>query len=73
MAKNMIGEAKITLKATLVTDPTKNTLVSVKKGDTIRNLQVIIGESMKIKYPDVFESLDGVRAFNITLEKDKNR
>lgn len=71
MAKNMIGEAKITLKATLVTDPTKNTLVCVKIGDTMRNLQVIIGESMKLHFPDTFEALDGVRAFNISLDKEK--
>ena len=28
---------------------------------------------MKTHFPDEFESLDGVRAFNITLEKDKMR
>ena len=28
---------------------------------------------MKTSYPDVFQSLDGVRAFNITLERDKMR
>ena len=73
MTKNMSREAKITLKATLVTDPSKNIIVSVKVGDSLRNLQVIIGENMKTHYPDVFESLDGVRAFNITMKKDKFR
>lgn len=61
------------LKATLVTDPQKNVLITVKKGDKLGNLQVLIGEKMKTSYPDVFESLDGVRAFNITMEKDKLR
>ena len=70
MNNNMNGEAKITLKATLVTDPSKNIIVSIGVGDSLRNLQVIIGESMKTHYPDVFESLDGVRAFNITMKKD---
>ena len=69
----MSGESKITLKATLVTDPTKNIIVSIAVGDSMRNLQVIIGESMKTHYPDVFEQLDGVRAFNITMKKDKFR
>ena len=71
MSKNVVNEAMITLKATLVTDPHKNILVAIKIGDTLRNLQVLIGEQMKTSYPDFFESLDGVRAFNITLEKDK--
>ena len=61
----------ITLKATLVTDPTKNIMVEVKMGEKLRNLQVMIGEQMKQIYPEVFESLDSVRAFNITLEKNK--
>ena len=75
MTKNMRGgaEAKITLVATLVTDTSKNIIVSVKMGDSIASLQVIIGENMKTHYPDVFESLDGVRAFNITMKKDKHR
>ena len=55
MSTNMSGESKITLKATLVTDPTKNIIVSIAVGDSMRNLQVIIGESMKTHYPDVFE------------------
>ena len=73
MTKNMSGEAKITLVATLVTDTSKNIIVSVKIGDSLQNLQVIIGENMKTHYPDVFESLDGVRAFNITMKKEKFR
>ena len=73
MTKNMSGEAKITLVATLVTDTSKNIIVSVKIGDSLTKLQVIIGENMKTHYPDVFESLDGVRAYNITMKKDKCR
>ena len=73
MTKNMSGEAKITLVATLVTDTSKNIIVSVKIGDSLTKLQVIIGENMKTHYPDVFESLDGVRAYNIVMKKDKFR
>ena len=69
----MRSDAKITLTATLVTDPNKNIIVEVKVGETIRNLKVIIGEQMKMSYPDMFQSLDGVRAFNITMETDKMR
>ena len=47
--------------------------MEIKIGDSLRNLQVLIGESLKTHFPDEFESLDGVRAFNITLEKDKMR
>ena len=54
-----------------MTDPSKNIIVEIKIGDSLRNLQVLIGESMKQQFPDEFESLDGVRAFNITMEKDK--
>ena len=50
----MRGDAKITLTATLVTDPNKNIIVEVKVGETIRNLKVIIGEQMKMSYPDMF-------------------
>ena len=57
----------------MVTDPTKNIMVEVKMGEKLRNLQVMIGEQMKQIYPEVFESLDSVRAFNITLEKNKQR
>ena len=28
---------------------------------------------MKVHFPEVFQSLDGVRAFNITIEKDRHR
>ena len=28
---------------------------------------------MKVHFPEVFQSLDGVRAFNITIEKDRDR
>jgi len=73
LTKNGNDVAKIILKATLVTDPNKNVLIKVMRGDTIGNLQVLIGDKMKTSYPDVFESLDGVRAFNITMEKDKMR
>ena len=70
---NAGGVVRITLHATLVTDPNKNIIVEVKMGEQIRNLQVSIGEKMKTSFPDYFESLDGVRAFNITMEKDKQR
>ena len=40
-------------------------------GDTLRYVQVLIGDKMKVQYPDAFECLDALRAFNITLEKDK--
>ena len=42
-------------------------------GDTLRYVQVLIGDQMKVQYPDVFECLDGLRAFNITMERDKQR
>ena len=73
LTKNGNDVAKIILKATLVTDPNKNVLIKVMRGVKLGNLQVLIGEKMKISYPEVFESLDGVRAFNITMEKDKLR
>ena len=69
-ANKAVG-SRISLKATLSTDPSKNIIVDIKIGDSLRNLQVLIGESMKTHFPDIFESLDGVRAFNITMEKDK--
>ena len=57
---------KFMLKATLVTLPDKSVYVEVSENDTVGNLQVIIGENMKTAHTDVFQSLDGVRAFNIT-------
>ena len=69
----MTVEAKISLRATLVTDPNKNIIVVVKIGDSVSNLKVLIGEQMKVHFPEVFQSLDGVRAFNITIEKDRHR
>lgn len=54
-----------------MTDPTKNIMIEVKMGDTLRYVQVLIGDKMKVQYPDAFECLDALRAFNITLEKDK--
>ena len=59
------------LKATLVTIPDRSVIVEVSETDTISNLQVIIGESMKTCHTDVFQSLDGVRAFNITKVQNK--
>ena len=38
MTKNMNGEAKITLIATLVTDPNKNIIVEIAMGDSMRKL-----------------------------------
>ena len=59
------------LLATLVTDPNKRIVVEISETDTIRNLQVIIGEGMKTNHAEMFQSLDAVRAFNITMVKDK--
>ena len=42
------------LIATLVTDPNKRIVVESGQGETIRNLQVIIGEGMKTSHPDTF-------------------
>ena len=36
------------LNATLVTDPTKNMQIEVKMGDTLRYVQVLIGDKMKV-------------------------
>ena len=62
---------KIMLKATLVTDPLKSVFAEVSETDTIRNLQVTIGEEMKIRHHETFQNLEGVRAFNITMDKNK--
>ena len=35
---------RVTLRATLVTDPSKNIMIDVKMGDTLRYLQVVIGD-----------------------------
>ena len=59
------------LIATLVTDPNKRIVVEISETDTVRNLQVIIGEGMKTTHSEMFQSLDHVRAFNITMVKDK--
>ena len=40
----MTVEAKLSLRATLVTDPNKNIIVVVKIGDSVSNLKVLIGE-----------------------------
>ena len=63
----------LTLRATLVTDPSKNIMIEVKMGDTLRYLQVVIGDQMKTTYPVEFENLDELRAYNITMEKNKQR
>ena len=62
---------KFMLLATLVTDPNKRIVVEISETDTVRNLQVIIGEGMKTNHAEMFQSLDAVRAFNITMVKDK--
>ena len=62
---------KFMLLATLVTDPNKRIVVEISETETIRNLQVIIGEGMKTNHAEMFQSLDAVRAFNITMVKDK--
>ena len=62
---------KFMLIATLVTDPNRRIVVEASETDTIRNLQVIIGEGMKTGHAEMFASLDAVRAFNITMVKDK--
>ena len=62
---------KFMLIATLVTDPNKRIVVESSQGETFRNLQVIIGEGMKTSHPDMFQSLDFVRAYNITMVKNK--
>ena len=58
------------LKATLVTMRDRSVIVEVSETDTIGNLQVIIGESMKNSHID-FQSLNFVKAFNITKVSDK--
>ena len=58
------------LKATLVTMRDRSVIVTVSETDTIGNLQVIIGESMKNSHID-FQSLNFVKAFNITKVSDK--
>ena len=63
----------LTLGATLVTDPSKNIMIEVKFGDTLSYLQVVIGDQMKVSYPDQFDGLDNLRAFNITIERNKQR
>lgn len=45
-------------------------MIEVKMGDTLRYLQVVIGDQMKSSYPDVFECLE-LRAYNITMERNK--
>ena len=64
---------RLTLGATLVTDPSKNIMIEVKFGDTLSYLQVVIGDQMKVSYPDQFDCLDDLRAFNITIERNKQR
>lgn len=61
---------KFMLKATLVTMRDRSVIVTVSETDTIGNLQVIIGESMKNSHID-FQSLNFVKAFNITKVSDK--
>ena len=73
LTKNRNNVPTIILKARLVTDPVKNVLIEIMRGDKIGSLQLLIGEKMKTIYPDMYESLEGVRAFNITQEKDKLR
>ena len=70
---NKIGNItrKIIIKAILVTDLKKRIFVETMASDTIRNLQVMIGIEMQSRFPDQFQSLDNVRAYNITKVNNK--
>ena len=70
MNKSGIIPRKFTLKATLVTMRDRSVIVEVSETDTIGTLQVVIGESMKNSHID-FQSLNFVKAFNITKVSDK--